>query len=724
MHNFSTGLNLCILAASVFAAVSCEKGTDTVNVIPEPAYVELLGGTTPADCDVEKIDSPALGGEEYEILIKDGKATVKASARRGFLYAEQTLSQLRDADGNWPDILIKDKPRFAYRGMHLDCGRHFFSIDEVKRYLDMMAVHKMNTFHWHLTEDQGWRIESVKYPKLTEVGAWRKGEKLTRPDGTDGDTTGKTYGGFYTRGQLKEIVDYAASKGIDVIPEIDLPGHMQAALASYPELGCEGYGPYEVWTWCGVSDDVLCAGNEKTYEFLEGVLGELMEIFPYKYIHIGGDECPKEHWKTCPRCQAKIAELGLKDDENYTAEHYLQSYVTARVEKFLNEHGRSIIGWDEILEGELSPNATVMSWRGSSGGQKAAAMGHDAVMTPTTHFYFDYCQSIDRASEPPCIGGYLPVHKVYSYEPFTPLMTDEEKGHILGVQANMWTEYIATPEHLEYMLLPRMSALAEVQWCAPERRDFDRFLHDIDRMCGIYEKMGFNYAKHVYDVFPTIEVSSEGYRFTLRTAGDTPIYYTLDGTEPTEKSALYTGPFTVTDTPFTVKAASLKDGRWSKVWSQDIILNKALGKKVTLNSPKANGYDYLEETSLVDGIRGNTNFSDGRWVAWNGAPVDLTIALGGTECSGVTVGFVVDVPNWIFGPLSLKVYGDDTLLGEISIPMVEDRNMVKTVDYSVTFPETAVQNLRVVADDTRVIPDWHNGAGRPGFLFVDEVIVL
>lgn len=487
-------------ALSLCASCSEDGGTDIVNVIPQPQSVRLLGGSTAADiAHVEKITDKSLAPEEYSIRIRDGKATVKASSERGFLYAEQTLSQLLDSAQRWPDVNIKDRPRFAYRGMHLDCARHFFSVEEVKRYIDMMAVHKMNTFHWHLTEDQGWRMEIRRFPKLTEVGAWRKGEKLYRPDGSAGDPTGQVYGGFYTQDQLREVVAYAASKGIDVIPEIDLPGHMQAVLASYPELGCEGYGPYEVWNYAGVSPDVLCAGNEKTFEFLEGVFDEILEIFPSKYIHIGGDECPKDHWKTCPRCQAKIAELGLKDDENFSAEHYLQSYVTKRVEEYLNAKGRSIIGWDEILEGELSPNATVMSWRGSVGGQKAAGMGHDAIMTPNTNLYFDYCQSEDRSSEPDCIGGYLPVSKVYEYEPFTPEMTDVEKGHIIGVQANLWTEYIDTPQYLEYMLLPRMSALSEVQWCNPERKDYSRFVNDVKtRMCRLYEKMGFNYAKHIF----------------------------------------------------------------------------------------------------------------------------------------------------------------------------------------------------------------------------------
>ena len=355
----------------------------------------------------------------------------------------------------------------------------------------------MNTLHWHLTDDQGWRIEIKKYPKLTEIGAYRDKTLIGHLNDDKGyDYT--RYGGFYTQDDIREVVEYAASKGVTVIPEVDLPGHMLAALAAYPEYGCTG-GPYEVWGRWGVSEDVLCAGKEETFEFLEGVLTEVMELFPSEYIHIGGDESPKVRWEKCPACQARIKELGLKDGEKYSAEHYLQSYVTARVERFLNSHGRKIIGWDEILEGDLAPGATVMSWRGVEGGLQAAKLGHDAIMTPSTHFYFDYCQSDTPENEPLGIGGYIPVEKCYSYEPFTPEMTDDEKGHILGVQANLWTEYIKTTDHLEYMLLPRAAALSEVQWCLPENKSYERFLKSMKHYAEIYDALGYNYAKHIFE---------------------------------------------------------------------------------------------------------------------------------------------------------------------------------------------------------------------------------
>ena len=445
----------------------------------------------------------SLGQEEYSIEIQKKSCVVKASGKNGFLYAVQTLKQLTDTDVFsdkinpnqkfiFPVVTIKDKPRFAYRGMHLDCARHFFSVEEVKKYLDIMAVYKLNRLHWHLTEDQGWRIEIKKYPKLTQIGAFRNGTMIGK-DFNSND--GIRYGGYYTQEQVKDVVAYADKLGITVIPEIDLPGHMLGALAAYPEMGCTG-GPYEVWTRWGISDEVLCPGKEAMFTFLEDVFTELMELFPSEYIHIGGDECPKTEWEKCPDCQARIKALGIKGDEKHTAEQYLQSYVTARVQKFLNDHGRKIIGWDEVLEGELAPGATVMSWRGVKGGVEASAQGFDVIMTPNTYCYFDYYQSEDKDNEPLAIGGFLPVDKVYGYEPFDGLDASQQK-HILGVQANLWTEYIGTDDYLEYMLLPRMCALSEIQWCKQGDKDFDRFTTSMrNESFKIFDKLGYNYRKY------------------------------------------------------------------------------------------------------------------------------------------------------------------------------------------------------------------------------------
>lgn len=443
-----------------------------------------------------------LAEEEYSIDITKANCIVRASSYNGFLYAIQTLKQLTSVNifGNEPNpaekflfpcVKIQDKPRFGYRGMHLDCSRHFFSVEEVKKYLDIMALYKLNRFHWHLTDDQGWRVEIKKYPRLTEIGAFRNGTVIKKDWGSN---DGVRYGGYYTQEQMKDIVAYAGKLGIVVIPEIDLPGHMMGALAGYPELGCTG-GPYEVWTRWGISEQVLCPGKEAMFSFLEDVFTELMDIFPSEYIHIGGDECPKTEWEKCPACQARIKALGIKADEHHTAEQFLQSYVTARVQKFLNDHGRRIIGWDEVLEGELAKGATVMSWRGTEGGIKASAMGFDVIMTPNTYCYFDYYQSEDQDKEPFGIGGFLPWDKVYSYEPLEGL-NDSQQKHILGVQANLWTEYVATPEHLEYMLLPRMNALSEVQWCVPENKDIERFKAAMEaESFKIFDILGYNYRK-------------------------------------------------------------------------------------------------------------------------------------------------------------------------------------------------------------------------------------
>ena len=538
---------LTLMAMSLMMMSCCGEVVETsVNVIPHPASVQvyegdldIAGAAFKADEALGERALAAINGFESQLVAATGKAAgsskaqfvfkaddklaceeyiidvccrkvvVKASGLNGVLYAIETIKQMlpeeiytaQAADEDWelPYMKIQDKPRFGYRGMHLDVSRHFFDMDEVKKYLDIMAIHKLNVLHWHLTDDQGWRLEIKKYPELTQVGAVRKETLIghgSRSRKYDGIPYGE--GMFYTQDQVKEIIEYAAQKGIEVIPEIDLPGHMLAALATYPELGCTG-GPYEVWGRWGIAKDVLCVGKESTMKFLEDVLDEVADLFPSEYVHIGGDECPKVRWETCPHCQAKIAELGYKDDDKYKAEHYLQGYVTSRMEKFLTTKGKKLIGWDEILEGEIAPNATVMSWRGVQGGLEAARLGHDAIMTPHTHLYLDYYQSKDIENEPHGIGGYLPVDIVYSFEPYAEGMTDEEKSHIIGVQANLWTEYIATNEHLEYMLLPRMSALSEIQWCEPENKIYERFLENMDNMKEIYDELGYNYAKHIFN---------------------------------------------------------------------------------------------------------------------------------------------------------------------------------------------------------------------------------
>ena len=490
------------------ALVTCDENLDDASAKAVQGFVKTLETVTGKPCKSDKKGqvrfglNPNLGAEEYFLQVKPDGVNVEASAFGGFFYAIQTLKQMlpaevyggKKANAAWllPCVTVLDAPRFDYRGIHLDPCRHFWSIEETKRFIDIAATYKLNRLHWHLTEDQGWRMEIKKYPKLTEVGAWRSGTCI----GKDFDSNdGIRYGGFYTQDQMREIVAYAAERNITVIPEMDLPGHMVAALAAYPELGCTG-GPYEVWTRWGVADDVLCVGKEETFTFLEDVLTEMLDIFPSEYIHIGGDECPKVRWENCPLCQARIKELGLKAHGDISAEQELQCYVTARIQKFLNDHGRKIIGWDEILEGDLAPGATVMSWRGTQGGIEAAKRGFDVIMTPNSHMYIDYYQSQERDKEPLCIGGLVTVPKLYSYEPYDGMVPGTE-DHILGVQANLWTEYITTPEFLEYMLLPRMCALSEVQWCDKDRKDYARFDASLDHTFQMLDVMGYTYAKHV-----------------------------------------------------------------------------------------------------------------------------------------------------------------------------------------------------------------------------------
>lgn len=502
------------------AAVKCDPSIDSLGMVAIRRFAAKLslvsGKTSPVSSPIGLrtsvtdgtakgiifLKDDSLGQEEYRISVNPKTAVVRASGSSGFMYAIQTLKQMLPESiygsstaekDKWvlPCCEISDKPRFGYRGMHLDCVRHFWSTDEIRRYLDVMAMFKLNRFHWHLTDDQGWRIEIKSYPLLSRIACYREGT-MTGKDFNSNDNI--RYGGFYSQDEIREVVRYAASLGITVIPEIELPGHMLAALSAYPEFGCTG-GPYETWTRWGISDQVLCPGKEGTFEFLEAVLTEVADLFPSEYIHIGGDECPKTEWEKCPDCQALIAELGITGDGKFTAEQYLQNHVTSRVQSFLGSLGKKIIGWDEILEGSPAAGATIMSWRGMSGAQEAAASGFDAILTPNSYCYFDYCQSENPEDEPLCIGGYVPVEKVYSLDPLDGI-AEENAGHILGVQANLWTEYISTPEHLEYMLLPRMLALSEVQWCDPDMKDYSRFSRSLEEHgFKILSNAGFNYRK-------------------------------------------------------------------------------------------------------------------------------------------------------------------------------------------------------------------------------------
>jgi hexosaminidase len=451
--------------------------------------------TTKANVIALGYDKTIAHKEGYTLSVNSKRVSIKGKDDDGVFHAIQTLRKsipavVSTSTVSLPAVVIADYPRFGYRGMMLDCGRHFFSADFVKKYIDLLALHGMNYFHWHLTEDQGWRIEIKKYPELTKIGSQRSETVIGH---NSGKFDGQPYGGYYTQAQIKDIVAYAKARHITIIPEIDMPGHMLAALASYPYLGCTG-GPYEVGKQWGVFEDVLCIGKETTFKFVEDVLDEVLALFPSKYFHIGGDECPRARWKSCPLCQKRIQEEGIKADSKHSAEDRLQSYFMARIEKYLNSKGRSIIGWDEILEGDVAPNATVMSWRGASGGIAAAKLHHNVVMTPNTYVYFDYYQGKDKTKEPDAIGGYLPLDKVYSFEP-TEGLDATEKGYILGAQANLWTEYIPTAKQAEYMVLPRMAALSEVQWTDASKKDFNNFSSRLVNLEKIYTRLGYNFRK-------------------------------------------------------------------------------------------------------------------------------------------------------------------------------------------------------------------------------------
>lgn len=668
--------------------------------------------------------------EAYQLKVDANQVVISSPSEAGVFYGIQTLRKAVDvAEGSnveLPAVEIKDQPRFGYRGMMLDVGRHFFSMDEIKTYIDMMALHNINRFHWHLSEDQGWRIEIKKYPKLTEIGSMRKETVIGH---NSGKYDGKPYGGFYTQEQAKEIVAYAAERYITVIPEIDLPGHMQAALAAYPELGCTG-GPYEVWTQWGVSDNVLCAGNDQTIQFIKDVLAEIVEIFPSEYIHVGGDECPKVKWSTCPKCQARITALGLKSDNKHTKEERLQSYVIHEAEEFLNSKGRKMIGWDETLEGGLAPNATVMSWRGEAGGIEAAKQHHDVVMTPNTYLYFDYYQSKDTETEPMAIGGYLPIERVYSYEPMPKSLSPEEQKYIVGVQANLWTEYIPDFKQVQYMVLPRMAALSESQWCAPEKKNYEAFLQRVSRLVNIYAKNGWNYATHIFDVMLDLKPNTETGTLdaVARTIDNAPIYYTLDGSEPTTASEKYTDVIKI-DKPCTLRTVAIRPSGSSKITKDEISFSKSSMKPITMLQPINKQYEFTGATVLVDGMTGNMNYKTGRWIAFYTNDLEAVIDLKeATEISSMTLHTCVEKGDWIFDTrgITVSVSDDNQTFKEVAseaYPAMKESDPNQIYTHELKFDPVKTRYVKVKALSEQKIPSWHGGKGNPGFLFVDEIIL-
>lgn len=664
--------------------------------------------------------------EGYTLELKSNSVVIRAKTAAGAFYGVQTLRQLFPPEfgGNhtyssvkWtaPACLIQDAPRFAYRGMHLDVGRQYFQPVFVKKYIDMLAMHKFNTFHWHLTEDQGWRIEIKKYPELTRLASCRNETVIGGNNDSPQRFDGKKYCGFYTQREIKDIVEYAKKRFITIIPEIEMPGHSLAALSAYPELGCTG-GPYQVGTKWGVFEDVLCAGNENTFHFLDDVLNEVCDLFPGNYIHIGGDECPKNRWKACPKCQKRMQDEGLKD------ENELQSYFIRRIEKTLELHNRKLIGWDEILEGGLAPSATVMSWRGIEGGIAAAQSGHDAIMTPGSHCYFDHYQS-DPISEPLAGGSVLTLEKAYGYEPVPDGLTPEQAKHILGAQGNVWTEYMPKAEQVEYMAFPRACALAEVVWSAKGKRNWTDFVRRIQAHFARLDAAGLKYARSFYDLTTSFANSKVT---ILANDPALEIRYTTDGKPPSANAPKYVSPIPITKTT-TLKAATFsKSKALGRVMTVQYLVHKASGKSYTL-SGKPEQYTGGDAMALTNGVTGGIKTWN-NWVGLTGHDIDPVIDFGQPTAFGkVTFQFVNAKSSWIWPPVGADLYGSEDgtnfkLLSSKTIdPDALEGSSVETI--SLEAPNAKFRYLKLVVKNKGKIPKDFPGAGSDAWLFVDEVVV-
>ena len=669
--------------------------------------------------------------EAYKLIVNDKRVCISGASEAGVFYGIQTLRKslpvAQDINVNLSAVEIYDKPRFAYRGAMLDVARHFYTVDEVKTFIDMLALHNINRFHWHLTDDQGWRIEIKKYPKLMSVASERKETVVGR--WYSGIYDGKPYGGYYTQDELRDVIDYAAKRHITIIPEVDLPGHMQAALTAYPELGCTG-GPYEVRTIWGVSQDVLCVGNDFTLQFVKDVLSEVADIFPSEYIHIGGDECPKVRWEKCPKCQERIKSLGLKSDAKHTKEQRLQSYMIQEAAKYLKEKGKRIIGWTEILEGGLVPDATLMSWIGESGGIEAAHQHHDVIMTPNTYLYFDYYQSKKVEDEPLAIGGYLPIEKTYNYEPMPKELTKEEQQYIKGVQANLWTEYIPVFSQVQYMVLPRLGAVAEVQWTDPSKKDYKGFLRRVPHLVAVYDCYGWNYATRVYDVNVDMKADTVNHvlNVQLSTMADDPIYYTLDGQDPTEKSLKYTKPFTI-DQSVVLKTMAVHPDRTSKISVDTIRFNKATLKPVVLLQPNESRFSPDGPVVLVDGRNGNHSFDTGAWLTVAGNDLEAVINMQAeTILSSASVHVYVRKDAWLFDArgFSVSVSSDNKNYKEVAsqeYKQMQESDSDGIIEHELSFDPCKATYVKIKVISEKSMPDWHWDAGKAPFLLVDEIIL-
>lgn len=687
-----------------------------------------------------------LGDEGYTINVSPQAVAVKANTSKGLFYGMQSLVQtLPLAKGNdlvqIPAMDIKDYPRFQWRGVMLDVCRCFLTMDMMKEYLDLMATYKMNILHWHLTEDQGWRIEIKKYPRLTEIGSVRNGTIVGRYPGKGNTNVPVT--GFYTQEQVKELVKYASDRAITIIPEIEMPGHSSAAIAAYPELSCfpkertkfrdtlfsvqsrkelaEGRLKFVQETW-GVFEDVY-APTEYTFKFLQDVIDEIVPLFPSKYIHIGGDECPKESWKRSEFCQNLIKEKGLKD------EHGLQSYFITRMEKYINSKGKSIIGWDEILEGGLAPNATVMSWRGEKGGIDAAKLNHDVIMTPGDPCYLNRPQG-DPEVEPVGGWGVSTLKKVYAYEPIPSELSAEEAKHVLGSQANFWTEYIPTFEHLQYMALPRLLAISEVMWSPKEKRDWKEFRQRLNPHFKSFEVKGLKYSKGDFRTLISTATINNVLSIVLDTENpDAVIYYTTDGSIPTTSSLKYVKPIAI-DKSITVKAITVLDNKvmTPKPAEQSFVYNKALGKKITYENEYSSSYKGNGENTLIDGIKGTRDITK-NWHGFQGNDIVATLDLDdGIMTNTISLGCIQNGAKLVFLPqwVKFEVSEDGVNFKEIKTiknTVAPTDKEVVLKEFKVEFAQQKIKKVRVTAKNLGDTPTGHTGEKQEPWLFADEILV-
>ena len=687
--------------------------------------LQLHSNTPTAQNEIKFVTDTNITDEEgYSLDINENSIIIGSKTSKGAFYAVQTLLQLIPVVNNGEEIpiqciYIKDKPRFQYRGMHLDVARHYFSVAFIKKYIDLIASLKYNTFHWHLTEDQGWRIEIKKYPKLQEIAAYRDETLIGHYNDQPQKFDGKKYGGYYTQEEIKDIVAYASERFVTIIPEIEMPGHSQAAIAAYPELGCTDTQVKVATTW-GVFDEVYCP-TETTFKFLEDVIDEVVTLFPGKYIHIGGDEAPKTKWKTSKFCQQFIKEKNLKD------EHGLQSYFITRMEKYINSKGKQIIGWDEILEGGLAPNATVMSWRGIEGAVKAAKEKHNVILTPTSHCYFDYYQS-ENENEPLAIGGYLPLEKVYNFNPIPKDLTKEEEKYVLGAQGNVWTEYMKTPEKVEYMVFPRAIALSEVLWSSEIKKKYTNFIARLTCFQQRFNQKDINYANHLHEINGLLLDKEGKMMYQLSTSNNRKIMYTIDGSTPNSNlSTVYTNPIEI-NTSTALKALVFdNDGNTiSPLFSTNINLHKAIGKKITLNTKPHPSYNAGGSKALINGISGsNKRYGDKEWLGFSGKDVKITIDLDTlTPINAIKIRFHNGNGQWIYAPKKIKfdfVNADNIKEQQDFIPIKNRDSLLCNVH--VKFNNVKASKIYIDIPNYGIIPEGKQGAGYKAWTFIDEIII-